>query len=106
MLRFRRAFVAGLIALTSGCATSIPEPKSNLGKRDINAVLAAHDQRIMAMPGVAGIYVGLLDDGVTPCLKVMLVRRDPKLEQAIPRELEGYRVLTEVTGEIRPLGTK
>jgi hypothetical protein len=43
---------------------------------------------------------------VTPCLKVMLVARDPKLEQAIPRELEGYRVITEITGEIRPLGTK
>ena len=69
-------------------------------------MLAAHDQRFMAMPGVAGIYVGLLDDDVTPCLKIMLVRRNPKLEQALPRELEGYRVVTEVTGEIRPLGAK
>lgn len=106
MHRLRFVFPAGLIALLAGCGTSMPENRSKPGRRDVNAVLAAHDQRIMAMPGVAGIYVGLLDDGVTQCLKVMLVRRDPKLEQALPRELEGYRVVLEVTGEIRPLGTK
>jgi hypothetical protein len=99
--------ILGLAALLTGCETSSPTTRGvSLKSRDINAVLAAHDQQIVAMPGVAGIYVGLLDDGVTPCLKVMLVRRDPKLEQAIPRELEGYLVITEVTGEIRPLGTK
>jgi hypothetical protein len=105
MSRFRFATIVGLVAL-AGCATSMPETKTNSGKRDINAVLAAHDKRLIAMPGVAGVYVGLLDDGVTQCLKVMLVRRDPTLEQALPRELEGYRVVTEVTGEIRPLGAK
>lgn len=78
-------------------------PKSS-GLRDINAVLADHDDRLLAMPGVVGVYVGLLDDGTTPCLKLMLRQRDKKLEQVLPRVLEGYRVVTEVTGEIKPLG--
>lgn len=60
----------------------------------------------MAMPGVVGVYVGLLDDGVTPCLKVMLRQNDPKLERSIPRVIEGYRVVTDVTGEIRPMAPR
>ena len=73
-------------------------------KRDINAVLAEHDQQLMAIPNVVGVYVGVLEDGKTPCLKVMLVRKSPETDRALPRSLEGYSVVSEVTGEIRPLG--
>ncbi len=71
--------------------------------RDINAVLADHDRELLAIPGVVGVYVGLSADEKTPCLKVMLSRKDSNLQRRIPRKLEGYPVLTEVTGEIRPL---
>ena len=71
--------------------------------RDINAVLADHDDELLAIAGVAGVYVGLLSDGKTPCLKVMLVRKDVRLKRRIPRTLEGHPVVTELTGEIRPL---
>jgi hypothetical protein len=73
-------------------------------KRDINAVLADHDDRLLAIPGVVGVYVGLLPDEKTPCLKVMLARKDSNLERSIPRNIEGYPVVTEVSGEIKPLG--
>lgn len=94
----------GLMLGLTGCGISQPVDKTPSPARDINAVLAAHSQRLMAMPGVEGIYVGLLEDGATPCLKLMLRQRDPKLEKTLPRELEGYRVVTEIGGEIRPLG--
>jgi len=71
--------------------------------RDINAVLADHDQDLLAIPGVVGVYVGLLGDEKTHCLKVMLVRKDDSLEHRIPRTLEGYQVVTEVTGEVFPM---
>jgi hypothetical protein len=71
--------------------------------RDINAVLAAHDRQLLALPFVVGVYVGVLTDGKTPCLKVMLARSTPKSERKIPREIEGYRVVTEISGDIRPL---
>jgi hypothetical protein len=74
-------------------------------KRDINAVLAAHDRELLAIPGVAGVYVGVLEDKKTPCLKVMLARRTPQADREIPKQLEGYPVIVEVTGEIRPLAT-
>jgi hypothetical protein len=80
--------------------TSSPAPK-----RDINAVLAAHDKELLAIPGVVGVYVATLKDRRTPCLKVMLARKNPDTERKIPPVIEGYTVVTEVTGEIRALGT-
>jgi hypothetical protein len=77
-----------------------PNPASP--QRDINAVLAAHDRELLTRPGVVGVYVGLMADGKTPCLKVMLAKEDTELQRSIPPTLEGYHVITEVTGEIRP----
>ena len=71
-------------------------------KRDINAVLADVDDRLLAIPGVVGVYVALLEDGKTPCLKVML--SDGKAGPAIPKAIEGHPVVVEITGELRPLG--
>lgn len=73
-------------------------------KRDINAVLRDHDKELLALPGVVGVYVAVLEDGKTPCLKVMLARKTAETERAIPKTLEGYPVVSEVTGEIRPMG--
>lgn len=70
---------------------------------DIEAVLRAHDDELLAVSGVVGVYVGLADDGETPCLRVMAVKGTRELEQRIPRTLEGYPVVIEETGEIRPL---
>ena len=72
-------------------------------RRDINAVLAAQDRQLLELPDVVGVYVGVLADGKTPCLKVMLARPTPETERKLPREIEGYPVVTEISGEIRPL---
>jgi hypothetical protein len=92
-----------ILALIIGWSDDMAESKSPSPKRDINAVLGDHQKELMSIPGVVGVYVGVLKDGATPCLKVMLAKEiNPR---AIPRELEGYAVIPEVTGEIRPLGT-
>lgn len=54
-------------------------------------------------PDVVGVYVWVLEDRRTACLKVMLARKNPETERKIPHLLEGYPVVVEVTGEIRPL---
>jgi hypothetical protein len=72
--------------------------------RDINAVLAANQQRLLAVPGVVGTCVSLMPDGRTPCIKVMLSQATPESARSIPSTLEGYPVIKEVTGEIRPFG--
>ena len=71
--------------------------------RDINAVLRAHDKELLAIHGVVGVYIGVLDDGKTACLKVMLAERSAEAERAIPKSIEGFPVVVEVSGEIRPL---
>ena len=80
----------------------VAQSDSPVPGRDINAVLAAHDKALLAIPGVVGVYVGALDDG-KPCLKVMLTEKNREAERKIPSVIEGYQVITEVTGEIHPL---
>ena len=96
-----RAMVSVLcLCFIAGCTRPMSQHAAPL--RDINAVLADHDKELLAIPGVVGVYVGLLSDEKTPCLKVMLVGKDARLKRRIPRTLEGHPVVTEVTGEIRP----
>lgn len=68
--------------------------------RGIDEVLAAHRDSLLALPGVVGTAIGLCD-GVR-CIKVMLADSSAVTKARIPAELEGYRVVTEVTGMIRP----
>jgi hypothetical protein len=89
----------------TGCGKNVAQINSPSPKRDINAVLRDHDKQLLKIPGVVGVYVAVLEDGKTPCLKVMLVRKTPEAERDIPKSIEGHPVLSEVTGEIRPLGT-
>ena len=92
-----------LFTLTAGCQKNMAQDNSSPAKRDINAVLRDHDKKLLAIPGVVGVYVAVLDDGKTPCLKVMLARKTPEAERDVPKSIEGYPVVAEVTGEIRPL---
>jgi hypothetical protein len=93
--------IALCLSLTAGCTHTMN--RDSAPSRDIIAVLADHDKELLAIPGVVGVYVGLSSDKKTPCLKVMLARKDASLERLIPRTLEGHPVVTEVTGKIRPL---
>ena len=72
--------------------------------REINAVLASHDKELLAIPDVVGVYVGAIGNERQLCLKVMLARANPESERKIPRMIEGYLVVTEVTGEIDARG--
>jgi hypothetical protein len=107
--RHIEALVLGMLVLfapilTPGCRSPMSAQATPKPRRDINAVLADHDQELLAMSGVVGVYVGLLPDGKTPCLTVMLAHEDPELKRTLPRQIEGCAVRVEVTGPIRPLG--
>ncbi len=68
--------------------------------RSIDEVLAAHRDSLMALPGVVGTAIGLSDG--ERCIKVLLADSNPVTKGRIPQRLEGYRVVVEVTGTIRP----
>jgi hypothetical protein len=80
-----------------------PPQHETMPRPDINEVLRSHDQALLAIPGVIGVYVGVLDDEKTPCLKVMVVKMTSELETRIPKSIEGYPVVIEETGVIRPM---
>ena len=71
--------------------------------RDIQSVLADHQHELLAKPGIIGVYIGLLPDQRTTCIKVMLARPDTELEHSLPHKIEGYSVVPEVTGPIQPM---
>ena len=70
--------------------------------KTIEAVLAAHTDALLALPGVVGTAIGRCD-GV-PCIRVFLADANAAGRPGIPAHLEGYQVRVEVTGPIRPRG--
>lgn len=73
--------------------------------KSIDDVIKQYSDSLMSIPGVVGLYHGL-DDRDSTCLKVMVKQQTPELEQKIPKQIEGYPVIIEETGEIRPLDAK
>ena len=101
--------VLTVILLSIACSTPTRGPINQTGqqesmtRKDINAVLKNHDKELLAIPGIVGVYIGLLPDDKTPCLKVMVVKETEDLKRKIPKSIEGYPVLIEESGIIRPL---
>lgn len=108
---YRIGLCSGLtvILLSIACSAAMRSPVNQTGqqesmtRKDINAVLKDHDKELLAISGVVGVYVGLLPDDKTPCLKVMVVKETEDLKRRIPKSIEGYPVLIEESGVIRPL---
>lgn len=70
---------------------------------ELNRLIEARAAELMALPGVTGLAVGLLEDGRTPCLLVLIEARTPELEARLPGTLDGHPVVLVEAGEIRPL---
>jgi hypothetical protein len=77
-----------------------------VARRDIKGVLRQHDNELMAIPGVVGVAVGLREDEKTLCLKVLVIMKTEAIEKKIPKSIEGYQVVVEGTGVIRPMQNK
>jgi hypothetical protein len=54
-------------------------------------------ERVMGRPGVIGTAIGMSRGD--HCLKVLIA--DDRGRRGLPREVDGYRVVTEHTGRIR-----
>ena len=74
----------------------------NAPRRPIAEVLAEHTPKLMAMAGVVGTAESALPNG-KPSILVLVVKRTPELERSIPRELDGYPVVIEESGEIHAM---
>jgi len=92
----RVVLLAGALAACAGAHNE----GATVAARNIDQVLAAHTDSLMALPGVVGTAIALYDG--ERCIKVLLADASPATKGRIPPRLEGYRVVVEVTGVIRP----
>ena len=65
----------------------------------ITQVLAAHTDRLMAIPGVLGVGQG--EVAGRPAVQVLVEHDTPALRALLPDSLEGYQVQVVETGRIR-----
>jgi hypothetical protein len=89
------------LACGAGCR---PETTNGdaMPKRDINSVMEAHVEELMAIPGVTGVAIGETDQRV-PCILVLILEDSEEITGKLPKEIEGHPVRTMVTGEIVPM---
>lgn len=64
----------------------------------IEDVQQRHEQQLMAIPGVTAIGIG--EQHGQPVIVIMVNQRTEELNQKLPRQLEGFGVKVEVSGEL------
>jgi hypothetical protein len=74
---------------------------SFIDKKPIEQVLKEHTEELVSIRGVVGTAHGLCVGA--PCIKVFVSRKTEKLEQKIPKNLEGYQVVIQETGKFKAL---
>jgi hypothetical protein len=100
-------FAIAVLALTIGVFNATywinshasEEEGDEMPSKAIEDVLKEHVNDLMSISGVVGIGQGLCDE--KSCIKVFLIKKTRELEEKIPKELEGYKVIIEETGKVR-----
>jgi hypothetical protein len=69
----------------------------------IDQVKEKHEMELMAIPGVTGVGIGQDSRKPGGVIKVYVERTTPELTRKIPKQIEGYSVAIEQTGEFRAL---
>jgi len=67
----------------------------------IEAVRQRHETKLMSLDGVVGLGIGKSKSANNKlCIKVYVEAKKPKLEELVPKEIEGFAVEIEEVGEI------
>lgn len=89
-----------MAAVIAACSGSQGNAQQGAATKTIDQVLAAHNDSLLALPGVVGTAIGLCDK--EPCIKVLVADSNPDTRAKIPARLDRFRVVVEMTGPIRP----
>lgn len=92
--------VAESVTAAPDTARTEKPPAVSKAPKSIDAVLAAHNDSLMAVPGVLGTAVGRCNGA--PCIRVLVGRVSDEIRRRVPTKLEGYPVHIDVTGTIVP----
>jgi hypothetical protein len=106
----RSKLAIALLVFTGALANCGPkieangQPGNRMPETTIAEVLKQNTDSLMSLPGVVGTAIG--ECGGNPCIIVMVVKKNPDLMKKIPSALQGFPVIVEETGVIRPLEEK
>jgi len=68
--------------------------------RTIEAVLAAHNDSLMAVSGVLATAIGRCSNA--PCIRILVSRVTDEVQRRVPSQLEGFPVRIDVSGPVVP----
>jgi hypothetical protein len=71
-----------------------------MSSQPIQEVLAAHNDSLLALPGVVGTAVGRCNDVL--CIRVFVRNSSEAVRRMVPDSLGGYPIRVEVSGEFHP----
>ena len=75
--------------LLFGCQGN-PNPQNRITSKSIEEVLEENRPHLMTIQGVVGTSIG--ECGGNPCIKVLVEKKTPVLQQQIPSMLETWQV--------------
>lgn len=102
--------IAALVPVLAGLTNCGPKlgvgeaEETHMAEATIEKVLNQHTHQLMSIPGVVGTAIGECDR--SPCIMVLVVKKTADLMKKIPSKLDGFPVVVEETGELRPLKGK
>ncbi|WP_196510922.1 hypothetical protein [Nostoc sp. NZL] len=67
----------------------------------IEQIKEQYESDLLSIDGVVGVGISECED--KPCIKVYLENESPNLKKQIPKQLDGFKVDTQVTGAIQAL---
>lgn len=75
---------------------------SDMKRKPIDQVFKENQEKLLAIQGVQGFYQGMLENG-EDCIVIMIDKLTDEIQSKLPDSLEGYPVVIEAGGEIKPL---
>lgn len=106
-VRILKTILIILLALTLGlgilgCVVKRKEKRVSSAKNiSVEQAFDAHRDSLLSIPGVVGAGIARLDQ--KPCIMVMVQTHTPEIERLVPKELDGYPVVIEITGDFKAL---
>jgi hypothetical protein len=104
---FRRIGIS-LLLVVAGCGSGSQSGRvekqngSSMPQKSIEQVLSDNTGRWMTLPGVVGTGIG--ECSGKPCIKIFASAKSDSLAKQIPKQIDGYTVELEVTGEFKANG--
>jgi hypothetical protein len=76
--------------------------EKNMQKKSIEIIFKEYQDEWLAIPGVQGFYQGESENG-DEIIVIMVDKKSEDLQKALPDSVEGYPVIIEEVGVIKPL---